>query len=53
MATLDKHARSATMTFVGFMLMLVMLIAGFYFMQFTPGEPNRQSAPHAINHDAA
>lgn len=43
-----SHARFGMMTFVAVIFAIAIVIAGVYMLFFTPGQPEQQPSPHAI-----
>lgn len=45
----DKNARTGMMKFVAIIFGIAIVIAAVYFLSLTPGEPEGQPPPHAID----
>lgn len=47
----DKKAKAGMMKFVALIFAIALVIAGVYFLFLTPGEPEGQPSPHAIDQE--
>ena len=48
-----KKARNGMLVFVAIILVVAFAIAGWYFFFLTPGKPEGQPSPHAIDQSAS
>ena len=52
MNSTERNASAGMMKFVLTIFGIAMILAAVYFVFLTPGEPEKQSAPHAVNQEA-